>query len=354
MESPPVRAAAHFLPVPVVLFLALLPSGCLQEPRKSAEEKEARALVTDPLRDPGRVLAEVNGQPITELEYYQRILRKFGGQSMIRGVIREELFFQEAKKRGITVGDQELRARVEELMAREAADAGGVKPLAEIYGAWGLTLDDLRRDYARAVEVHLVVGKVTKSLRRVDATALRAIWDRTYAKNQFRVRHIAYSFPLQGLPPVELDRRKALALDKAKRTAQRIRAGEDFAKIAREESDDVTRQNGGELGLIPEDAEMDPVMKEAILKLKPMEVSDPVENNLVGAFHVVQVTEVVEHKSFAESEPILRKELAERDPDEAEIVEAEKGLWSAAKIKILGKEVEPPKTASLPGKEDLR
>jgi hypothetical protein len=95
---------------------------------------------------------------------------------------------------------------------------------------------------------------------------------------------------------------------------------------------------------------MDPVMKETIIKLKPLEVSEPVENNLKGAYHVVQVTEIVPHKSYAECEAQMKKELAENEPDREEIVEALEKLTRASTIKIFGFDMErPPSSASTAG-----
>ncbi len=333
------------------LVLAASLAGCFGEPARVRAEREARILESDPLTDPDKVLAEVNGHAITRGEYYRRVLKKFGTMTMLSGMIKEDLFLQEAARRGIAVKPEEVKAKVDELIAQEAADAGGKDKLEEIYRAQGLRLEDVRRDYARDVEMHLLIGKVTKALRKIDDEAVRGYYQATFAKTRYRVRHIPYSFPLRGLPEVDMARRKIEAREKAERTARRIREGADFAQIARQESEDMTRQTGGDLGYISEDQEMDPVMKEAILKLKPFEVSDPVENNLLGAYHVVQVTEVLPHRSYAECEAQMKDELVSREPDQGEIQDALKALQSVAAIRIFGTEVQPAAAAGAPGRE---
>ena len=55
----------------------------------------------------------------------------------------------------------------------------------------------------------------------MDDAALRDYYQKTYAKTQYRVRHIAYTYPLRGLPPAEAGRLKVIAREKAARTARR-------------------------------------------------------------------------------------------------------------------------------------
>jgi len=324
------------------LAAALLPLvGCLGEPGRIRAERETRGIESEPWTDPGKVVAEVNGQPITRGDYYQRILKKFGTRTMLGGIIKDELFAQEARRRGITVSREEVDARVTEMIAAEAARAGGHSELAAIYRREDLTLEDLRRDYARDVESHLMAGKVTRALRVTDEAALRDYYQKTYARTRYHVRHIPYAYPLRGYSAEETSRLKALAREKAARTAHRVREGADFGEIARQESEDATRQSGGDIGYVSEDMEMDAAMKEAVFKLKPGEVSDPVENNLYGAYHVVQVTEVIPHMSFSDCEARMKAELRDREPDLDEIRTALNVLRDGAAIKIFGVDRDP-------------
>lgn len=337
LEAVPVRRLLRGVVIPVALISL---AGCLGEPGRVRAEREARAIENEPWGDPGRVVAEVNGQPITRGDYYQRILRKFGTRTMLGGIIKDELFAQEARRRGITVSREEVEAKVGEMIGAEAVRAGGQSELAAIYRREDLTLDDLRRDYARDVESHLLAGKVTRALRVIDEAALRDYYLKTYAKTRYHVRHVPYAYPLRGYSPEESSRLKALAREKAARTARRVREGADFAEIARQESEDATRQSGGDIGYVSEDMEMDAAMKEAVFKLKPGEVSDPVENNLFGAYHVVQVTEVIPHMSFADCESRMKVELRDREADLEEIRAALNVLRDGAAIKIFGVERE--------------
>jgi peptidyl-prolyl cis-trans isomerase SurA len=63
---------------------------------------------------------------------------------------------------------------------------------------------------------------------------------------------------------------------KVREIIQRIRSGEDFKELAKRLSDDeATRDKGGDLGVKSPD-ELDPIIRRAVEKLKPGEISGPV------------------------------------------------------------------------------
>lgn len=83
---------------------------------------------------------------------------------------------------------------------------------------------------------------------------------------------------------------------KANAALQRIRSGEDFAKVAREVSDDrVSAENGGDfmswytrsLGFEAKNAKLDPEVEETLFKLKDGEVSDIVFTPAYG-YHILK------------------------------------------------------------------
>ena len=81
------------------------------------------------------------------------------------------------------------------------------------------------------------------------------------------------------------------ARSRAKAAYDRITAGEDFATIARQVSEDVgTAQNGGELGLFTR-GDNDAALDDAAFALEPGEVSNVVRS--AYGFHIVQVDEKI-------------------------------------------------------------
>jgi peptidyl-prolyl cis-trans isomerase D len=106
--------------------------------------------------------------------------------------------------------------------------------------------------------------------------------------HQMRAAHILIRVP-EGAAAEAEGKAKAAAAE----ALRRARAGEDFAKLARELSQDPgSAANGGDLGFVAK-GEMVPPFEEALFKLKKGEISaEPVKTPF--GFHVIKVTDVRE------------------------------------------------------------
>lgn len=101
---------------------------------------------------------------------------------------------------------------------------------------------------------------------------------------------------------------------KAEEVLKRVRAGEDFAKLAQEFSgDDSNKEQGGDLGWFPR-GKMHPDFEKAAFALKPGEVSDVVQTSF--GFHIIKLeerkTETVEGKP---QEMVHARHILIRDPN---------------------------------------
>ena len=155
-----------------------------------------------------------------------------------------------------------------------------------------------------------MLGKVAKDATTEEAE--RKVYDDA-AKNEppqeeIHARHI--------LLPTEDEAKKALA---------RIKAGEDFAKVATELSKDPGGE-GGDLGWFTKD-KMVPEFADAAFKLKKGEVSEPVKSQF--GWHIIKV-EDTRTKSFPPFEQV--KDQAARYVAQKAQSEAVTGLHAAAKI----------------------
>lgn len=100
---------------------------------------------------------------------------------------------------------------------------------------------------------------------------------------QVRARHILIKFE-----ETDTDEVKAAARAKAADLLRRVRAGEDFAAVARANSEDTgTATLGGDLGY-NERGRMVPQFDEAQFALELNEISDPIETRF--GVHIIQVT----------------------------------------------------------------
>lgn len=101
---------------------------------------------------------------------------------------------------------------------------------------------------------------------------------------ELNIAQILISLPEQASPAVEAERRAS-----AQAALDRVRAGEDFAAVARELSEDANRNRGGEIGLRPADRLPD-LFVEAVRPLKTGDVA-PVLLRSGAGFHVLKLLE---------------------------------------------------------------
>ena len=158
--------------------------------------------------------------------------------------------------------------------------------------------DDVRKEWERTKNLHTVPqkfnyqvlvaeqDKVEASIQVTDAqlrAAYSASMDSFRTPDRVHVRHILIK--TQGKPDSE---KKAL-LAKAQDVLKQVKAGGDFAELAKKNSEDPgTAQSGGDLGFIAH-GQTFPEFDKTIFELKPKEISGIVTTDL--GYHIIQVLE---------------------------------------------------------------
>jgi len=116
---------------------------------------------------------------------------------------------------------------------------------------------------------------------------------------------IVEAYQLVLFPSIE-EQEKKVVIENLTSLKTRIQAGESFAVLARQYSEDIgSASNGGELGFW-RIGELDPTYEKTALALKPGEISDPVETRF--GFHIIQLIE--KQKDKYNTRHILLKPLA--------------------------------------------
>jgi parvulin-like peptidyl-prolyl isomerase len=149
---------------------------------------------------------------------------------------------------------------------------------------------------------------------KLDDAALHAYYDAHKADyEQIHARHILIRMHGSTVPvkPGGKDLSDEEALAKAQELEKRIKAGEDFGKLAGAESDDAKSAiNGGDVGTFGHGS-MVPSFDEAAFKMTPGQVSEPVKSQF--GYHIIKL-ESRDTKSFETMKPEIEKKLG---PDEA-------------------------------------
>ncbi len=255
------------------------------------------------------------------------------------------------------VSDEEVRARFDEETEKVRAayaflpatpDVGAKPGEGELKAYYSAHLDDYHLGQRVRIRYALVdLDKIRKTVKVSDAQ-VKEYYERNktihFDAGEIHARHILFAVP-PGAPESawEEARRKAAA------AAARIRAGEDFAKLAQELSEDPgTAAKGGDLGFFGR-GRMDPDFEAAAFALKEGQVRGPVKS--VYGYHVIEREADV--PAFEDQAEEIKQTLEEQQVEEQAITTAMELAARAGKngdlageAAALGLKVEEPKPFS--------
>ncbi len=97
------------------------------------------------------IVAVVNGQPITTVEYYQN-LKAQSGKDVLDQMVRNKLIFQEATKKGVSVTEKDIDKKLTEIEKQ----VGGKEQLKSALEARNIS----QKDFRIQVKVQLIVEKL--------------------------------------------------------------------------------------------------------------------------------------------------------------------------------------------------
>jgi len=150
---------------------------------------------------------------------------------------------------------------------------------------------------------------------------------------------------LVKLAPGATDEQKAEARKKIDLVLDRVRKGEDFAKVARQESDDTSAAEGGDIGCFQRGSMVKP-FEDAAYALAPGQISPVVESQF--GFHVIKLDAIYKD---ADAEAFGRQQVAKTlmETHEAEAMAAETAKKVLAAVKS-GTKFDAAVAAALPSR----
>jgi parvulin-like peptidyl-prolyl isomerase len=246
------------------------------------------------------VVAKVDGEPVTSGEVIRLadtfILasgkerskmtadeRKAIYLQIVNEIINDRLLLQAAK--GTVVTDAEIDQRYADIKKGYGSDAEFREQLIKVGQTEASVRDNIR---IATMEEKWIVSQVADKVK-ADSEEI----ERTYKENmktfttpeKIKASHILIQVYSGDSPNVVAAKEK-----QANEVAKRAAAGEDFAALAREYSEDGnTRAAGGDLGYL--DKSTPTAFGDAAFKLNSGQTSDPVRSKV--GFHVIKVTEHV-------------------------------------------------------------
>ncbi len=222
-------------------------------------------------------------------------------------MINNEVVYQQAKKDNIKVTDDEVNEKYNE-----------IETMLDLNTIYKNKLADLGVDkiyLKETIEKDLVIQKYKEKFEKdiiVTDKEIKDYYDNN--KEDFKVESVQASHILISTLDYDnntVDRyEKEKLKEKAYKILERIRSGEDFAKLAKENSDDKSSgKKGGELDYFTREDKSAEFTKE-VFKLNQGEVSDVIETH--SGYEIVKATnKKTEQKSLEDSrEEIINRILA--------------------------------------------
>jgi peptidyl-prolyl cis-trans isomerase SurA len=202
-------------------------------------------------------------------------------KEVVEHMIDDELVATEAIEMKLTVTAAEIDKAMENMAAQNGVD---VKTLAEAIKTQGMSVLTYRGQLRKQILRYKVLNlRVRGRIKITEAEARQFYNDQVRdvrATGEFEGAHILVRVAT-GVSAAEAKE----ASDRAQGIMDRIKAGEDFAEVARKESEDsVTASRGGSLGML-DPGTIPSILDRAFLDMEVGEIVGPIRT--AAGFHVI-------------------------------------------------------------------
>jgi peptidyl-prolyl cis-trans isomerase SurA len=224
---------------------------------------------------------------------------------VLERIVDEHLLLQQANELKLSVSSEEVDRSIEQIKKDYGlTDA----QLSDELRRQGLNLASYRQNTRKEILRYRVINIAVGSKVQVSDNDVESYYERNMkaGKNdQVRVSHIFVAIPENADAAKVLERE-----DYARKLATRAKAGEDFAKLAKELSEDRnTRAEGGDLGYFGKEMGLPKPVEELVFSMKIGEIGGPVRGN--QGFHVIKLIDrrAAGVKPLADVKEELRRQL---------------------------------------------
>ena len=244
-------------------------------------------------------------------------------------LIDKKLIEQKIKELDIRVGDEEVRAAIDDVKKQNNLTQ---ETLVQALAAQGMTFDQYRSQLKEQLERLRLMGQEVRSKVQVGEREMREYYEANRARyggdQQFRARHIFFKLP-KGAGAAEVATVERVAGEVLKEA----RSGKDFVELAKKySSDPAAARDGGDLGSFKR-SEMISEIGDAVAAMKPGQISDVVRSP--AGLHIIKLEEKTEAKgkSFEEVKGDIEDILYKKKSDER-FAQWVKDLRTSAAIEI--------------------
>lgn len=213
------------------------------------------------------VVLTVNGEPITQEEFFAQLEEDYGA-TVLEYLILERLIMQAGKEAGYVPSDAKIDAELAVIKSSYPSEEVFLQTLAQ----YNISVERIRRDIA----VDLTLQYLATKDIELPAGAVEEYYE-------------AHKYELGTPEMVEVHHIVVDDKQEAEQILQELKAGADFAEMARKKSIDFASvQQGGALGWVVR-GQLPPALEDAVFALEINELSPVVETYF--GYHIVKITD---------------------------------------------------------------
>lgn len=312
---------------------------------KTDDKTAAGKKAAKPADESSKKVAIVNGTAIVQLDLdrgmegiIQRKARtgapmdeaqlKTIQMEVLKNLINRELLNQESKKQKIAVTDEQVNDRLSKIKQRFKGDAEYKEMLTKMK----LTEAQIKAQLKEDLAIQALIDKQIVEKINVSEQDTQAYYD-THPEAFKQPEQLRASHILVTVDPKADPAKKEEAHKKIESVQEKLKAGGDFAALAKELSDCPSKEKGGDLGYFGKGQMVKP-FEDAALALKPGETSGIVETQF--GYHIIKLAEIKPEgvMPYAEVKDQLSQYL-KQEKVKAELDSYLAGLEKSAKIEKL-------------------
>lgn len=295
-----------------------------------------------------RVVAIVNEDVITLSElneeaepYAKKIRDAFYGpeeerrmlfklrEEILNKMIDQTLTDQESKRLGISVLESEVDQRLENIKSEKFLTE---EDLQKALAAEGYTLEEYRKKMKEQMLRIKLINVEVKSKIAITEEEIRDDYDKHKEQYEERKKYHLRTI-LVKVPDLTMAEEKEDALKRMKAIVEALKAGAAFDELARQYSDDITAEEGGDLGLFSLE-ELSNQFRETVRWMKAGEVSPVLETPQGYQLLMLQEIQRTPGKTFEEAKTEIEERLFRELVDE-KYAEWLQGLRKRSYIKVI-------------------
>ena len=243
------------------------------------------------------VAVTVNGKDIMEADVDAKMnayrIEQYKRPQMVESMVMEQLLEEQIKKAGVNVTDNDVNDKLNEYIAAQPGMT--MEVLKARVTSQGQSFEQIKEQIKKTVSYEKLIGNV-----EVNDAEAKAFYDENKEDfnkpEQVRASHILIKTSAGGAHdktlPVSLPmtpEEKAVAKTKIEDLLKQVKAGGDFAALAKENSDDPgSKIAGGDLGFFDRST-MVKEFADAAFATKVGEVSGVIETQF--GYHIIKVTD---------------------------------------------------------------